>query len=136
MSSNDDYTTPEKKRKASPPAAPDKKRLKKTPTPTEDYLLLVYISDDGQLVSYSSNHAVLSGVSGHHGNIEFLSDELFENVADVVGGNGYSSVSRDMYFPDEIMDFKKKALIKLFSEETFGGGGAQGGEVFRGTIVM
>lgn len=136
MSSNDDYTTPTKTRKPSPPAAPARKRLKKTLAPTEDALLLVYINDDGQLVNYSSNHTVLSGIKGHHDNIEFLSDELFEGVLGVVGGNGYSSVSRDMYFEDEIEELKKKALIKLFGQEVHGGGEAQAGEVFRGTMVI
>jgi len=140
MSSNRDFTTPEKKRKPSspaPPAAPLKKRIKKSPTTLYgDSLLLVYINEESEIVTYTSNHTVLSGIEGHHANIEFLSEELFESVLGVVGGNGYSSVDRELYFEDEILELKKKALIKLFSQEVYGGGKAQAGDIFRGTIVV
>ena len=138
MSSSNDFNTPEKKRCPSPPAAPAKKRSKKTQTsPTENALLLISIKENGDIASYSSNHAVLAGISGHLGNIDlFLSDELLEDVLDVVGGSGYSSVNSDMYLPEEIAALKKSALIKLFSREIHGGGEAQTGEVFRGTILV
>ena len=137
MSSNNDFTTPEKKRDCAPPAAPVKKRLKETPVPTEDSLLLIAIDDMGRIVTYSSSHTLLSGISGYHSNIEkFFSDELFERVLDVVGGSGYSSVNRDMYLAEEIMEFKKTALVKLFSQEIHGGAEASAGDMFRGTIVV
>lgn len=134
MSSNNDFTTPEKKRNPSPPARVARKRLKQAQeAPTEDALLLI-----GDTGTYRSNHSVLSGITGHFGSMElfFLSDELFESVLGVVGGSGYSSVNRDLYFPEEIEELKKSALLKLFTQEIHGGGEAQDGQTFRGTIVM
>ena len=139
MSSNADFTTPEKKRRPSsqsPPAAPARKRLKDTFASTEDSLLLLTINDVGQIVTYSSNHIVLSEIKGHHNDVEFLSDELFESVLGIVGGDGYSSVNRDLYVEEEILELKQKALLKLFTQEIYGGGEASEGEMFRGTIVI
>lgn len=139
MSSSNDLTTPDKKRSPSYPAAPTKKmRSKNTQmAPTENPLLLISTNESGDIATYCSNHDVLSGISGHFGNIElFMSDELFESVLGVVGGNGYSSVNRDLYDAEQIAEFKKRALIKLFSLKIYGGGEAPTGEVFRGTVVV
>ncbi|CAM9235956.1 unnamed protein product [Ectocarpus sp. 8 AP-2014] len=138
MSSNNDFITPEKRRSTSTPAAPLRKRAKTTEKePTENALLLISTKDDGDIVTYCSNHSVLSGISGHFGSIElFLSDEIFESVLGVVGGSGDWSANRDLYDPEEVVELKKSALLKLFSLETHGGGEAPTGGVFRGTIVM
>ncbi|CAN0058953.1 unnamed protein product [Ectocarpus sp. 12 AP-2014] len=137
MSFNNDFFTPTKRRGISSPGAPTKKRTKNTQeTPTENALMLISTKDDGDIATYCSNHSVLSGISGHFGSIElFLSDELFESVLGVVGASGYSPVNRNLYVPEEIAAFKKRALLKLFSLEIHGGGEAQTGEVFRGTII-
>ena len=135
MSTSRDFTTPEKTKKTSTPSAPVKKR-QKTYKSTEKALLLISTKDNGDIVTCSSNHTVLAGIKGHHNDLEFLSDELFESVLGIVGAGGYSSISRDLYFEDEILERKQKALLKLFTEEIYGGGEASEGEMFRGTIVI
>ncbi|CAM9865945.1 unnamed protein product [Ectocarpus sp. 12 AP-2014] len=142
MSSDTVFTTPERKKRSSfpsPPAAPTKKRVKmaQQAAPAENALLLITIKGDGDIATYCSNHAVLAGIGGHFGSAEsFLSDELFESVLGVVGGSGYSSVNRDLYDEEEIAELKESALLKLFSKGVHGGGEADPGDVFRGTVVM
>lgn len=107
------------------------------PVVDENPLLLISKSDDGEIVTYCSNHPLLAGVSGHQCDIlEFYSDELFAKVLSVVGGNGYSPVNRGLCFVEEIDRRMRASLIKLFSQEIFGGGEAETGQVFRGTIVL
>lgn len=136
----DNFSTPEKKRKpSSPPVAPLKKRQKacQDPEPVENALLLISVAEDGDVVAYSSNHPVLTGVRGHWGDISlFYTDVLFESVLDIVGGKGYSAANRGLCFAEEIRKMMKESLIKLFSQEIYGGGHAEDGEVFRGTIVL
>lgn len=142
MRPSHDCTTPEKKRPfapKSPPDAPLKKRNATTNAPTTDPLLLIFKDGHGGIALYCSNHVVLSEIRGHYGEDqtdEFLSDELFEGVLAVVGGGGYSSVNRELLFADEIFALKKASLLKLFSQEIYGGDTAEMGQVFRGTIVV
>lgn len=109
-----------------------------TGTETENAVLLVFKTDkEGEVVTYRSNHPVLSGVSGYHG--DFLSvyaGDLFESVLRVVGDDGYSSADRELCSKEEIRGLMKASLIKLFSEEIHGGGKPNDGQVFRGTIVL
>lgn len=142
-STTDNFSTPEKKRgPSSPPVAPLKKRQKENqkpeePEPVENALLLISVAEDGDVVTYSSNHPVLAEVSGHWSDISlFYTDELFKSVLSIVGGNGYSSANRGMCFADEIREMMKESLIKLFSQEIYGGGHAADGQVFRGTIIL
>lgn len=139
----DNFSTPEKKRSpSSPPVAHLRKRQKENQDPeepeaVEDALLLISAAEDGDVVAYSSNHPVLAGVSGHWSDISlFYTDELFESVLDVVGGNGYSATNRELCFAEEIRKLMKESLIKLFSQEIYGGGYAADGQVFRGTIIV
>lgn len=119
------------------PPAPLRKRMKKSTEPVQDALLLIATDDAGEVATYSSNSTILRAISGHCGDIEmFFTDELFESVLSVVGGGGYSSVNRGMYLVEEVVAMKKAALLKLFSREMYGGGPAQEGEMFRGTIVL
>lgn len=107
------------------------------PAVDKNPLLLISMSEDGGMVTYCSNHPLLAGVSGHHCDIlEFYSDELFAQVLSVVGGKGYSPVTRGMCFEEEINKRMRASLVKLFSQEIFGGGEAKTGQVFRGTIVL
>ena len=99
--------------------------------------MLITHKNDGDIAAYSSNHPVLSGISGHFTDIDlFLSDEVFESVIGIVGANGFSLVNRHMYLEEEVAEIKKRTLIKLFSQTAFGGGDAESGEMFRGTIVV
>lgn len=154
MSHEQGFTTPETKRKQSfsPPPAPLKKGFVETEVEddieddivdeiedeTENAVLLVFKTEkEGEIATYCSNHPVLSGVSGYHG--DFLSvcaGDLFESVLRVVGDDGYSSVDREMCLKEEIRGLMKASLITLFSEEIHGGGKPDDGQVFRGTICL
>lgn len=144
MSATDNFTTPDKKRKpSSPPSAPLKKRQKENqPEPgrvpmKEDALLLISVAENGEVVTYCSNHPVLGEISGHFGDLlQFYTDELFESVLGVVGGNGYSATNRQLCFAEEIRKMMKESLMKLFSQEIYGGGVPEEGQLFRGTIVL
>ena len=136
--------TPERKKRVvplTPPSAPQKRRQidDVVSTPTGDPLLLISTDANGKIVTFCSNHPLLSEISGHYGvdDIDaFYSEELFESVLGVVGGNGFSAVYRELFSTDDIAERKKASLLKLFSQDIYGGETAGAGQVFRGTIVI
>lgn len=138
------FTTPTRtkrtKHNMSPPAAPERKKPRKSVAPTVNALLLIATDENGGVVTYSSNHPLLSEVMGFYGEGDislFFTDELYESVLNVVGGNdGSSAADRLLMVVEEIMELKKASLRRLFSEEVYGGGAAVAGQVFRGTIVL
>lgn len=133
------FTTPDKKRstKASPPAAPLKKRLRTKAKKLAPLLLIS--SKDGEIRPYSSNHSLFAEVGGHYDDEDielFYTDEMYERVVRIIGNDG-STDDRELPLSEgEVVAMKKATLVTFFSEEIFGGGAAEPGEVFRGTIVV
>ncbi|CAM9189812.1 unnamed protein product [Ectocarpus sp. 12 AP-2014] len=125
----------------SPPAPParQKPRTNAVALPGQP-LLLIATDENVGIVTYSSNHPLLSEVAGFYGDGDinlFFTDELYDRVLAEVGGNdGSSPTDRLLMFVDEIEELKKASLLRLFSEELYGGSRAVPGQVFRGTIVL
>lgn len=135
--------TPDKKKKLSSPPGPAKKRSKKSLAPKEDALLLITSSEDGpKIVTYSSNHPLLSGVGGHFCSDElelFYTDEIHNSVVRMVGLDLDEFLIDRAQAPvgdDAARELKRASVLMLFADEDLGGGISRSGEVYRGSFVV
>lgn len=132
------FTTPIKTnpKRASAPGAPLKELRKKAKTVSP---LLLISSAQGETRLYSSNHPLFAEVRGHYDDEEidlFFTDEMHESVLRIMSNEGLENDIQLSFSEENVSAMKRATLVTFFSEEIFGGGPAQPGAVFRGTIVV